>query len=63
MEGIVAKKRRRNQHLIIRVSGAEKLALNQAAVALDAPASQLVRKAIRNVVLEAAALSHAKAPA
>jgi hypothetical protein len=58
----VAKKRQRNQHLIVRVSVAEKLALNQAAVVQDVPASQLVRKAIKKVVSETASLSHENKP-
>lgn len=50
---MVKQNRRRNQNLLVRISGAEKLALQKAAATQDVPASQLVRRAIRNVVREA----------
>jgi predicted HicB family RNase H-like nuclease len=50
---MVKRKRRREENLLVRISAADKLALQQAAAAQDVPAAQLVRKAIRNVVLEA----------
>lgn len=52
---MVRKKKRRDQNLLVRISGADKLALQQAAAAQDVPAAQLVRRAIKTVVLEAAA--------
>jgi hypothetical protein len=45
-------KRRRDQVLLVRISAAEKLALQKAAAALDVPAAQLVRRAIKDVVSE-----------
>lgn len=57
---VKAKHRRRNQSLIIRVSGAEKLELNQAAAALDVPASQIVRKGIKQALREFKAIANAK---
>jgi predicted DNA binding CopG/RHH family protein len=46
------KKRRRDKNLLVRISGADKLALKQAAAAQDVPAAQLVRKAIKQLVSE-----------
>lgn len=44
------KKRRRDKNLLVRISEAEKLALQQAAAQEDVPAAQLVRRAIRHAV-------------
>lgn len=57
---VKAKNRRRNESLIVRISKAERLALNQAAAAQDVPASQIVRTGIKNQLREIAAQSHAK---
>ena len=49
----MVKKKRRDQNLLVRLSGADKLALQKAAAAQDVPAAQLVRRAIKTVVREA----------
>lgn len=49
------KKRRRDQSLFLRISEADKLALQQAAADQDIPAAQLVRRAIKTVILVAEA--------
>lgn len=52
---MMKKKRRREENLLVRISTADKLALQQAAAAQDVPAAQLVRKAIKQLVSEGAA--------
>lgn len=52
---MVMNKRRRDQNLLVRISGPDKLVLRQAVAAQDIPAAQLGRKAIKTVVIEAAA--------
>ena len=56
VEGSVANVKRRSQRrnflLIIRVTRTEKAALNQAAAAQDVPTSQLIRRALKNVLIE-----------
>jgi hypothetical protein len=46
-------KPKRDQHLLVRVSAAEKAALEKAAVAADVPAAQLVRRGIKWALGEA----------
>jgi hypothetical protein len=48
----MTKKRRRDQNLLVRISGAEKLALQKAAKEQDEPIAQLVRRAIKREVRE-----------
>lgn len=57
---VKSKRRQRNTFLLIRLSKAERLALNQAAAAEDVPASQVVRRGIKHMVAEIGALSNAK---
>jgi hypothetical protein len=50
---MMKKKRRREETLLVRLSGADKFALQKAAATQDVPAAQLVRRAIKNIVREA----------
>lgn len=47
------KKRRRDKNLLVRITEAEKLALQKVAAREDVPAAQLVRRAVREFVREA----------
>ena len=55
----MVKKQRRDKYLLVRLSGAERRALNKTAAAQDVPASQIIRKAIRQAISEAETLRHA----
>jgi hypothetical protein len=50
----MTKRKRRDQNLLVRISAADKLALQQVAAAQDVPAAQLVRRAIKQLVSDGA---------
>ena len=50
-------RRRKSERMHVRVTEAEKMALERLAITRDVPASQIVREAVKHVVAEAGSAS------